>query len=336
MSHDRATMRALVFTGPAPDAGHSRVDKLDAPSPGPGQVSIDVEYAGVNFKDVMARRGDPGYVTGWPFVPGLDVAGHVRDVGAGVTTLEVGDRVAAYTGAGGLAEVAVADARLTVPVPAGVDLHRAAAAPGALVSAELLLQDSGRLRPGETVLVHGATGGVGQAVVRLARLAGAGLVLGTVGTHSRPAAGQSMGYDAILVRGPDLAAEIREQTAGGGVDLILDPQGTALLEPDLQVAAPGGRIVLFGNAGGAPLDPLPPLQRLFAGNVGIVGFSLAALVAAAPERVADALGRVIGHLAAGHLDVDVVAVEGLDNAAAAQQRLADGRSPGKQVVRVGG
>ncbi len=335
MSLHPATMRALVFAGPAPDTGTSRIDKVDVPIPGPGQVAIDVDYAGVNFKDVMARRGDPGYVTSWPFVPGLDVAGHVRELGVGVTTLKVGDRVAAYTGAGGLAEVAVADARLTLPVPAGLDLRRAAAAPGALVSAELLLQDAGHLRPGETLLVHGATGGVGRAVAQLARRSGAGLVLGTVGSHSRTAPPASIGYDAVLVRGPELTANIRERTNGNGVDLILDPQGTALLETDLQVAAPGARIVLFGNAGGASLTALPPAQQLFAANVGIVGFSLAALVAAAPSRVAEAVARVLEHLADGHLDLDVITVDGLENAPAAQQRLADGRSPGKQIVRIG-
>src|SRR6516165_7170243 len=147
-------MQALIFDGPAPDARASRVTELAVPEPAPGAVSIDVHYAGVNFKDVMARRGDPGYVPSWPFVPGLEVAGTVHELGAGVNGLQVGDRVTAFTDHGGLAEVAVAPADLTVRVPAGLDLERAAAAPGALTTAALLLSDFGHLRPGEVVLVH--------------------------------------------------------------------------------------------------------------------------------------------------------------------------------------
>jgi NADPH:quinone reductase-like Zn-dependent oxidoreductase len=117
--------------------------ELAAPQPELAEVSIDVHYAGVNFKDVMARRGDPGYVPDWPFVPGLEVAGTVRALGSGVSTLEVDDRVTAFTYHGGLAEVAVAPAELTVRVPARLDLERAAAAPGALTTARFCSAISG-------------------------------------------------------------------------------------------------------------------------------------------------------------------------------------------------
>lgn len=164
-------MRALVFDGPAPDTRCTRVIQVPVPDPGPGQITVDVQYAGINFKDVMARRGDAGYVTRWPFVPGLEVSGIVRALGAEVAGLSVGDRVAAFTDSGGLAQVAVAPAELAVRLPEGLDLAAAAAAPGAMSTAALLVGEMGRLREGETVLVHSAAGGVGQAVVRLARLA---------------------------------------------------------------------------------------------------------------------------------------------------------------------
>ncbi|MGI8594604.1 MAG: quinone oxidoreductase family protein [Solirubrobacteraceae bacterium] len=328
------TMRALVFDGPALDARSTRVAAVAVPEPGAGEVAIAVDHAGVNFIDVMARRGDPGYVEAWPFVPGLETAGTVRALGPGVDGLVPGDRVAAFTGAGGLAEVAVARAELAVGVPAGLDLEQAAAAPGTLTTAALLLADAGRLRPDEVVLVHAAGGGVGRAVARLARRAGARLVLGTVGAAGRVAAAERAGYDAALVRGPGLAAAIRERTGGRGVDLILDPQGTALLDLDLDVAAPGARIVLFGNATGEPLAPLPPAAELFAANASIGGFSLSRLAATAPERVAAALRGVLDHLAAGELDVELSVVDGLAGAAEAQQALAESRGRGKHVVRV--
>lgn len=298
-------MRALVFDAPASDMSSTRIAELPIPDPGPGQVSIDVAYAGINFKDIMARRGDPGYVTGWPFVPGLEVTGRVRAVGTLVRGLQPGQSVAALTGAGGLAEVAVADAALTVAVPVGVSLDRAAAAPGALTSAALLVEEFARVRDGDVVLVHGASGGVGQAVGQLARSAGARLVLGTVGSPSRADAEQA-GYDAVLVRGPQLVPAVEQRVGRGGVDVVLDPQGTALVDIDLRLSAPGARIVLFGNAAGGPLSPLPGLPSLMAANVSIAGFSLAALAAAAPGRVASALARVLDRLAVGDLDIELV------------------------------
>ena len=217
-------MRALVFERPAIDSRASHVTEVAVPEPEPGMVSIDVHYAGVNFKDVMARRGDPGYVSSWPFVPGLEVAGTVRALGADGGALEVGDRVTAFTDHGGLAEVAVAPTALTVRVPGGLDLERAAAAPGALATAALLVRDFGHLRSGEIVLVHSAAGAVGEAVQRLARMAGAGLVLGTVGSATRVGSAESAGYDAAFVRGPGLASAIRDRTGDRPIDLVLDPQ----------------------------------------------------------------------------------------------------------------
>lgn len=334
MSSTARSMRALVFDAAASDTSTSRVADLPIPEPAQGQVSIDVVYAGVNFKDVMARRGDPGYVTRWPFVPGLEVAGTIRALGADVTGLAPGDPVVAFTGQGGLAEVAVAEAALTARVPDGLALDRAAAAPGALVTAELLVGDLGRLRPGESVLVHSAAGGVGQAAAALARLAGAGLVMGTVGAPGRAAAAREAGYDSVLLRGPGLASAVREATNGRGADLVLDPQGTALVNVDLQLAAPGARIVLFGNATGAPFAPLPPLQALMLANATITGFSLGALAATAPALVAGALTRVLAHLARGDLDIELTTVNGLAAAAGAQQALAEGRGSGKQIVRM--
>lgn len=329
-----AVMRALIFDAPAPDTTDTRVGELPIPEPGPGAVSIRVTHAGVNFKDIMARRGDPGYVPDWPFVPGLEVAGFIDAVGAGVSELSVGDSVVAFTGAGGLAEVAIADARLTVQMPHGLAPERAAAGPGALLTAALLISEFGHLRPGEKLLVHSAAGAVGHAAAQLARLGGAELVLGTVGDADRADAARRGGYDTVFAREPDLGSAIRAATDGHGVDLILDPQGTTLLHVDLEVSAPGARVILFGNASGGPLDALPPLSRLMMGNVSLRGFSLAALTATDPLRVAATLRQVLDHLAAGALDLDVTIIDGLSAAAEAQQALAERRGSTKYVVDV--
>jgi NADPH:quinone reductase len=327
-------MQALLFDGPAPDTTRTRVGSVKVPVPAPGQVTIRVTHAGVNFKDVMARRGDPGYVQAWPFVPGLEVAGRVHAVGPGVRHPLPGEQVVAYTGQGGLAEFAVADARLTVAKPDDLAPEQAAAAVGAPLTAALLINEFGHLKDGETVLVHSAAGAVASAVAQLARQAGAGVLMGTVGDLSRVPAAQRNGYDTVAERGPDLATTLRQATDGGGVDLILDPQGTDSLSIDLEIAAPGARIILFGNASGAPFDPLPALGSLMSNALTVTGFSLAALAAKAPERVALALRWVLDEMAAGRLHLDVTLTEGLATAADAQQALAEGRGATKYVSHI--
>jgi NADPH2:quinone reductase len=329
-----STMRALAFDGPAPDMSTTRLAQLPVPVPGPGEIAIDVHHAGVNFIDIMARRGDPGYAAQWPFVPGLEVAGTVRALGPDVDGPPVGTRVAAFSGRSGLAEVAIVAAPLVVPVPDAVSFAQAAAAPGTLTAAELLVADTARVRAGDVVLVHAAGGGVGPARAPRARLAGASTLIGTVGHPRRAAAAQGAGYDVVLARGPELTVDIRKRTGGRGVDVVLDPQGTDLLDVDLEVVAPGGRIVLFGNATGAPLAPLPATRRLYAANASIAGFSLTRWSAVAPQRVADALKRVLADLASGAHTAEVTEIDDLDGAADAQQALADGRGAGKQVVRI--
>lgn len=326
-------MRALVMTAPG-GAAKSEIQELVEPVPGPGEVSIEVAYAGLNFVDVMARRGDAGYVAEWPYLPGKEVSGTVRALGEGVTGLAVGDLVAAAPRGGGLAEVVLADAALTVPLPAGVTLQQAAASPLGLATAMLLLTEAGRFTPGDTVLVHSASGGIGGAVAQLVPLLGGGRLIGTVGRPEKAAAAERDGYDAAFARGEGLAEAVLTAAGGRGVDLVLDPLGTDALPLDLDVAAPGGRIVLFGNAGGGQLDALPPVGRLLAGNLTITGFSHRGLAAAAPAKVARAIRRVLDLLAEGGLALPVTELADLADVPATHDLLEAGQAGGKYVVRV--
>lgn len=333
MSDD--TMLALVFDRPASDVTGTDVRRIPRPAPGPGEVAIAVEYAGINFKDVMMRRGDDGWVARGAFVPGLEVAGTVSAVGTGVDRWRVGDRVVALTNTGGLAEVAIARADLTVAIPNDLPTRIAATAPGAITTAVLLVDRIGRVRDGDVVLVHSAAGGVGTAVAALARARTGVTLVGTVGAMSRARAAMQAGYDIVLGRGPALADDIRRELGGRGVDVVLDPQGTDLLDADLAVVAPTGRIVLFGNAGARPFAALPATAQLFAHNVSIGGFSLAALSRAQPAIVASAMEDALRHLAAGTVDLPITDVDGLGGAAAAQEALATGTGATKYVVRLG-
>lgn len=327
-------MQALVMTEPSPGPDRTEIRELDTPRPAAGQVSIDVASAGINFIDVMARRGDPGYAPSWPYLPGLEVADTVRELGPGVSGLSAGQRVAAFTRGGGLAQVALAEAALVAPLPGQLEFPLAAATPLMMTTGLLLLTDVARLQPGERVLMHSASGGVGTAVAQLASVLGAAQRIGTVGRAGKAAEARRAGWDDVLVRDGHLAEAVRAVT-GEGVDVLLDPAGTALLEVDLEIAAPGARIVLFGNAGGRQPAPLPPLARLIGGNVSLAGFSMSRLTATSPRRVAAALRRVIELLGAGRLDIGVTELASLQDVPAAHQRLAEGLGHGKYVVSPG-
>lgn len=329
-------MYALMMTGPSPGVDRTELREIGEPRPGPGEVSIDVAYAGINFLDVMARRGDAGYVAAWPYAPGLEVSGTVREIGPDVTGLAAGQTVAAFTAGGGLADVVLVRAEFAVPVPGQVPSPAAAAAPLMLTTALLLLEDAARFRPGQSVLVHSASGGVGSAVAQLVPLLGGGLRIGTVGHPGKVASALKSGYDVAVARGEDLAEAIREATGGAGADIVLDPLGTAMLETDLAVTAPGGRIVLFGNAGGGEQAPLPPAGRLIGGNLAIGGFSINRLWAAAPHRASAGLNRVLGLITEGRLDIAITEVGSLADVPAVHQLLAEGRGNGKYVARLRG
>ena len=326
-------MRAVVMTQPSPGSDKTWVTSVDAPRPGPGQVAIRVAYAGVNFMDVMARRGDPGYASGWPYVPGLEVAGTILETGPGITGLEPGRRVAAFTRGGGLAEVAVADAALTAAIPDGVASPVAAAAPLMMSTAWLLLADVTRIRRGESLLMHSASGGIGSAVAQIAGHLGVRVAIGTVGRPEKTAGALRSGWQHALVRDPQLPGSVRA-AADGDIDVILDPTGTALLDLDLELAAPGARIALFGNPAGGQPGSLPPLGTLIGRNVSLAGFSMSRLTATAPHRAAAALRHVLDLLADGQLDMPITELASLDDVPAAQQALAEGRGPAKSVAAV--
>jgi NADPH2:quinone reductase len=266
-------------------------------------------------------------------VAGLEVAGTVLAVGDGVASRRVGDRVAAFTSGGGFAEVAIAPAALTVEVPPEVGLEVAAAAPLMMSTAVLLLEDVVRIRPGESVLMHSAGGGLGSAVPQVAAAVHSGTRIGTVGDPGKITAAVAAGWDEVVTDSTSSAAAIRELVPGG-VDVILDPAGTRNLDLDLTVAAPGARIVLFGNpAGGAP-SPLPAMGRLIGGNVGILGFSMSSLRRTRPATVAAALRRSLSLLAAGDVKLDVTVADGLGAVSGIHDLLAARRGSGKHVARI--
>ncbi|MFF1546996.1 zinc-binding alcohol dehydrogenase family protein [Streptomyces sp. NPDC058291] len=310
-----------------------RLVEAATPEPGPGQVTVDAAYAGVNFADLKARA--EGYrVPSLPFRPGLEVSGRIRAVGDGVQGLRPGQEVAALVGGGAYAEVVVADAVTVFPLPEGLDLRTAAALPTVVPTAHALLHEVGRLRAGETVLVQGAAGGVGTVAGQLARAAGAGAVYGVVSSAAKAEHALAHGYDEVFT-GEAFAEDVRRATDGRGVDLVLDPVGGDTLRRGLDALAVFGRLVSFGNASGA--EPWHVGQpELYAQGVSIGGFSILTLAQSAPDALRALAERSFRTVSDGTVSLPVTAEFALADAAEAHRLMGGRTSTGKLLLRVAG
>lgn len=251
---------------------------LPDPLPGPGEVLIDVAAAGVNRADLLQRQGHYPPPPGAPDTPGLECSGVIAAVGSAVVGWQPGDRVAALLDGGGYASRAVARAGQLLRVPEHLDLADAAALPEALATAWSNLVTVGRLAAGESVLIHGGSGGVGSVATQLAHALGA-RVITTAGSPERAARCLTLGADvAIDHRAGDVTAAVLDATGGRGVDVILDILGAAALEANLARLAPDGRLVIIGLQRGrrAQID----LGSLLARRASIHGTTLRARSAA--------------------------------------------------------
>ena len=233
------------------------------PVPGEGEVLIRVAAAGVNRPDVMQRKGLYPPPDGASDLPGLEVAGEIVALGGGVTGWHPGDQVCALVSGGGYATLCVAPAPQCLPVPRGCDLEHAAAIPEAFFTVWTNLFDRGRLKAGESVLIHGGTSGIGTTAIQLAR-ARSSRVFATAGSAEKCAACERLGAErAINYREADFVAAIREATGGRGVDVVLDMVGGDYLARNLDVLATDGRLVQIAVLGGAKgtLNLIAMMQR---------------------------------------------------------------------------
>ncbi|MFE7928197.1 zinc-binding alcohol dehydrogenase family protein [Streptomyces sp. NPDC057456] len=305
--------------------------QVETPEPGPGRVTVDAAYVGVNFADLKARA--EGYrVQSLPFRPGLEVSGRIRAVGDGVQGLRPGQEVAALVGGGAYAEVVVADAVTVFPLPEGLDLRTAATLPTVVPTAYALLHEVGRLRAGESVLVQGAAGGIGTVAGQLARAAGAGAVYGVVSSAAKAEHALEHGYDEVFV-GDAFADDVRRATDGKGVDLVLDPVGGDTLRRGLDALAVFGRLVSFGNASGA--EPWHVGQpELYAQGRSVGGFSILGLAQSAPEELRALAERALRTVSDGTVSLPVTAEFPLADAAEAHRLMGGRTSTGKLLLRV--
>jgi NADPH:quinone reductase len=307
---------------------------LPDPAPGPGEIAIDVTHAAVGLLDVYFRQGlfrdQPGLPKP-PFVPGLEVAGTVRALGEGVTGFEAGERVvtlSANGGRGGYASVFISDAAFVASLK-GYNLEPGLAVTVVpnLATAYLALRRAVRMVPGESVLVHGALGGLASGFPGIARQLGASRVAGTVRPEELTAARATrLPYDQIVD-----STQLTEALRGQQFDIIVDPVGGLLRSASLDLLAPLGRLLLVGNASGDWSHHVDTNQ-IWQGNIALAGFSVGGYLPAHKQTARPAADAAVRAAADGLADAEVEAMP-LRDAATAHQRLEDRSVAGRIVLR---
>ncbi len=302
---------------------------LPEPEPGPGEVTISVQFAGVNFTDVRNRIGDGLGVV--PFVPGVEVAGVVRGVGDGVSGLSPGQPVASLTRGHGYAEVVRAAADLTVPVPENLAGRPEAAGMLVTVPLALMLQRRvARVLPEETVLLHGAAGGVGTITGQLARHWGLRPLLGTASSPAKAEFACGYGYGHVFGY-TDFAEGVLAVTAGRGVDVVLDPVGGHVRARSFELLAPFGRLVTYSNISREP-EVVPDAAWMRARCAGYLGFSGGQLPLRDPGAVRPSLLEAAGLVSSGATEVRVTSVFPLEQAAEAHRVFERRAAVGKFIL----
>lgn len=311
--------------------------------PRPGEVRIAVHALGVNFADVLARVGFYPDAPPLPAVVGYEVAGVIDAVGDSVANRRVGDRVLALTRFGGYATSVVVPAAHALPIPPRLSDTEAAAIPVNYLTAFVALYKLGNLSAGETVLLHGAGGGVGIAAIQLAQLRNATIV-GTASTAKHEAI-RKLGVEHLIdPRRADLTAEVRRITGGRGVDVVLDPIGGRHFRDSYRLLAPLGRLVLFGAASvigerrswwraALTILRMPSFRSmaLINENRGVLGLNLGHLWTE-EHLIAAMMLEILEHVEAGRLQPVVARVFPLENAADAHRFLQSRSNVGKVVL----
>jgi len=324
-----ASMLAVRLHEPGgPEA--MRVESVPVPQPRPGQALVRLEAAGVNFIDVYKRTGL--YQLPLPATLGEEGAGTVVAVGDGVREVRPGDRVAWASAIGAYAEYAAVPAARLVPLPDGVSTAQGAAVMLQGMTAHYLATSTYALRDGDRCLVHAAAGGVGLLLVQIAKKRGA-YVVGTAGSDEKAALARAAGADEVIVyTRQDFVEETRRATDGRGVQVVYDSVGETTFLRGLDVLAPRGMMVLFGQSSG-PVAPIDPQLLNRKGSLFLTRPTLAHYTATREELLARA-GDLFAWIARGELSVRIGVELPLAEVAEAHRMLEGRRTTGKVVLRV--
>ncbi|MEU6432332.1 NADPH:quinone oxidoreductase family protein [Microbispora sp. NPDC046973] len=296
----RATMRALQQTSFNGPRDLRLINDAPLPGPGPGEVLIRVTAAGVNFVDIAQARGTFAGGPQPPYLAGIEGAGEVTAAGEGVTGLKPGDHVIGVGITGGaFAEYMVLPAAAAVPVPPGWTDEQALGMVVNWPTALAALKPLGRVKAGQTVLIHAAAGATGQAAVKMAKHYGA-TVIATASPDKHEVV-RALGADHVVdSRAAGLAAEVLRLTGGAGADLVLESVGGATLDASLAATKRvTGRVVVYGLAGGEAA--ITNWELVYTHQIHVIGLNIGILIQAAPQIFGEVMGEMLGLLAAGVL-----------------------------------
>jgi NADPH2:quinone reductase len=331
----RAAARGLVVRRFAPWRDALSLESVPVPEPGPGEVLIAVEAASLNASDLLLIRGVDQRRPALPFVPGRDAAGVVVGMGADVTGLDVGDRVVALVRHGAFASRLLAPADRVLKIPIGLPARSAAAAATAFGAAHVALNERGRVRAGEKVLVTGAAGGVGTAAIQVAVAMGA-QVVALVSSGPKAALAERLGAAAVRIDGlPDPGVGLHRLLWEKGFDpfdLVVEIVGGACFMGALRCLSPGGRLVAVGFASG--LVPSMKADDLVLQHVAVLGSSLDEALRSTPRRIGSALRTIFGAMAEESFDPCISAVFPLERLADAAGMMESRTLLGKVVLEI--
>jgi NADPH2:quinone reductase len=325
-------MQAIVCQELVGPAG-LHLAEVAEPRPGPGQVRIGVRACGVNFADSLITRGQYQKQPQPPFSPGFEVSGEVLELGAGVTGIAPGDRVIAITPHGGYAEQVVADSKRCVPMPAAMSWEHGAAFPVVFGTSHVALSHRARLRAGETLVVHGASGGVGLTAVAIGKQLGATVIATASSAGKLQVAGEHGADHLIDSSQEDVRARIKDLTDGRGADVVYDPVGGELFTASLRSIAFEGRILVIGFAGGSV--PQIPANHLLVKNVDVIGVNWPAYADLNPQVMTGSFQTLIQWYLAGAIKPHVSATYPLKQALEALDQVVTRKSTGKVVIATG-
>jgi putative PIG3 family NAD(P)H quinone oxidoreductase len=324
-------MRAVAISSPG-SPGVLRIEDRPTPQPGPQDILVRVQAAGVNRPDIMQRLGRYPPPPGAPDIPGLEVAGVVERIGQSVTRWQPGDRICALVAGGGYAEYCAVPEPQALPIPRSMDAIRAAAVPETYFTVWTNLFQRARLAAGEHVLIHGGTSGIGTTAIQLARAFDA-IPIATAGSDEKCRACERLGATAINYQTTDFVQAVRDLTSGRGVDVVLDIIGGDYLARNLECLAIDGRIAQIGLQGGTKTEI--NLAMLMQRRATLTGSTLRPRTVAEKGAIArDLEARVWPLLAAGQVAPQVHSVFPLDRAADAHRALESGLVIGKVVLEI--
>ncbi|CUJ85667.1 Quinone oxidoreductase 1 [Ruegeria denitrificans] len=304
----------------------AQICDIDKPDPQEGQIRVAIKACGLNFADLLMQKGTYQDTPSAPFTQGMEIAGVVDAIGPGVSHLNPGDRIAVYSGQGGLAEFGVFDADRAIPLPDSVSFEDAAAIQIAYGTSHLALDHRARLQPGEALLVTGAAGGVGLTAVEIGKLMGA-----TVIAHARGAdkltVAQAAGADHLIDASEDLRTRVKEL---GGADVVYDAIGGDVFKAAFRATNPEGRLLPIGFAGGDV--PQIPANHLLVKNLTVIGFYIGGYLTFRPQIVRDSFDTLFRWCAEGRIKPHISHVLPLTDAEKGLQLLRDRSATGKVVI----